>query len=148
MAVVGEPRRVERGADDADLAVHHAAGRHHVCAGTGLGDGDLRVHLERRVVVDRAVPVEDAAVTVVGVLVDAQIGHHHHAIADRLVQVCQGQLHNPLRIEGLRADGILGGRDPEENERADPEIGKVSGFGEKAGSRVLHHSRQRDDRIG
>ena len=45
---------VERGADRADLAVHHPGRRDHVGAGVGLRDRDARVPLERRVVVDLA----------------------------------------------------------------------------------------------
>ena len=41
---------VERGADGRHLPVHHAAGRHHVRPGLGLGQGDALVELERRVV--------------------------------------------------------------------------------------------------
>ena len=58
----------------ADLAVHHPARRDDVSAGTGLGHRGLGVDLERRVVVDVAALVEHAAVAVVGVLVDAEVG--------------------------------------------------------------------------
>ena len=72
----GVPSAVERRADGADLAVHHAAGGHDMGPGLGLGDGDAGVDLERGVVVDRGArvaggPVEHAAVAVIGVLVDA-----------------------------------------------------------------------------
>ena len=39
-------------------------------------------------------------------------------------QIGERELHNPLRIEGLRADGILGGRDTEQDHRADAEVGQ------------------------
>ena len=77
-------------------------------SGRGLGDGDARVHVEGQVVVHRTVTVEHATVPVVGVLVDAQVGHQHHPVADLVGQVGEGQLDDPVRVERLAADGVLG----------------------------------------
>ena len=52
------------------------AGRYHVGAGLGLRDRDPPVALERGVVVHLAVVGEHAAVAVVGVLVQAEVGDH------------------------------------------------------------------------
>ena len=101
----------------ADLAVHHPARCDDVGAGGGLGDGGLGVDLERGVVVDVAVLVEHAAVTVVGVLVDAQIGHQHDVVADVVAQVGEGELDDAVGIERPRADGVLGRRDTEQDRR-------------------------------
>ena len=121
-------------------------------AGGGLGDRDPAVDLERGVVVDGGVgvvggAVEHAAVAVVGVLVDAQIGHQHHPIADLVGQISQAQLHNSLRVEGLRADGILGGRHSEQDHGADAEVGQLGDLGAQALAGVLHDARQRHDRL-
>ena len=121
-------------------------------AGGGLGNGDAAVDLQRGVVVDRGPrivgrAVEDAAVAVVGVLVDAQIGHQHHSIADVGGKIGEAQLHNSLRVEGFRADGILGGRHPEQDHGADAEVGQLVDLGAQALARVLHHPGQRHDRL-
>ena len=55
--------------------------------GIGLRDRDARVTVERRVVVDIARRSQQAAMTVVGVLVEAIIGHEHERIADFVAQV-------------------------------------------------------------
>ena len=49
---VREAGLVEPGADGADHAVHHAAGRDHVGAGPGMADALCRQERQRRVVVD------------------------------------------------------------------------------------------------
>ena len=148
----GEAGGVERAADGADLAVHHPAGGHDVGAGGGLGDGDPAVDLERGVVVDGGVgivgrSVEHAAMAVIGVLVDAQIGHQDHPVADVRSQICQAQLHNSLRVEGFRADGILSGRHPEQDHGANAEVGQLLDLGAEALACVLHDARQRHDRL-
>ena len=84
---------------------------------------------------------------VIGVLVDAQIGHHDHPIADVGSQIRQAQLHNSLRVEGLRADGILSGRHPEQDHGTDAEVGKLLDLGAEAVARVLHDAWQRHDRL-
>ena len=66
----------------ADLAVHHPGRGDDVGPGLGLGHGHLGVALEGQVVVDVAPVVEDAAVAVVGVLVEAQVGDEHHGVAE------------------------------------------------------------------
>ena len=105
--VVVTRRRRARTRIAADLAVHHPARRDDVGAGSGLGDGRLGVDVERGVVVDHAVLVEDAAVAVVGVLVDAQVGHQHDVVAEVGAQIAQGDLHDAVGVERPAADGVL-----------------------------------------
>ena len=62
--------------------------RDDVGAGVGLRDRDARVALERRVVVDLAVGGEQPAVPVVGVLVEAVVGHQDERVADLVAQRC------------------------------------------------------------
>ena len=59
-------------------------------AGGGLRERHRAVALQRRVVVHAAAVVEDAAVAVVGELVQAQVGHQHEVVAD-------GVAHGPQR---------------------------------------------------
>ena len=92
------PGAVERAADGCDLPVHHPARRGDVGAGFGLRDRSSLVDLEGGVVVDVAVGPDDAAVPVVGVLVDAQVGDEHHLVADLAAKVGEGELHDAGRI--------------------------------------------------
>ena len=78
---VDRPRVVEGSADRGDLAVHHPRWGAHVGPGVGLRDRGLAVDLEGGVVVDRALGGDQAAVAVVGVLVEAEVGHQHEVVA-------------------------------------------------------------------
>ena len=91
--------------------------------------------------------VEHPAMTMIGVFVDTQIGHQHDPIANLFGQICQAQLHNSLRVEGLRADGILGGWNSEQDHGPDAEIGQLGDLGAQAFAGVLHDSRQGTDRL-
>ena len=95
--------------------------------GTGarLGDGGRRVDLEGGVVVDLAVLVEHAAVAVVGVLVDAQVGDQGDVVAEVAAQVGEGQLHDPLRVGRAAAGGVLDGRHTEQHDAADAGGGEL-----------------------
>ena len=89
---------VEGGADRRDLPIHHPARRGDVGAGVGLRPRRPRVELEGGVVVDVTVGTDDAAVAVVGVLVDAQVGDQHHLVSDLGPQVGERQLHDAVGI--------------------------------------------------
>ena len=90
---------VEGGADRADLAVHHAARADHVDARLGLGHAHLRVAAQRRVVVDRGRQrVQDAAVPVIGELVEAEVGHHHEGVADLGEHVADSRVEDAVRV--------------------------------------------------
>ena len=75
------PRIVQGAPDGRHLAVHHPGGSGHVRPGPGLGHGGPGVELEGGVVVHRAMAVQHAAMPVVGVLVDAEVGHEDHLVA-------------------------------------------------------------------
>ena len=137
---------VECGADRADLTIHHPAGCDHAAARIGLGNGGLGVDLERAVVVDLAVRVEYAAVTMIGVLVDAQVGHEHDPIPELIAQCTQGNLHDALRIERARTNGVFVCRHAEQNDRTHTERCQLANLVDQAGDGVLHHPRQRRDR--
>ena len=73
---------VECFADHADLAVHHPARPDDMDAGIGLGNGH-RAHSARgRVVVDRPVGRQYAAMAMVGELVEAEVAHHDEFVPD------------------------------------------------------------------
>jgi hypothetical protein len=104
---VGEAGTVERGADRGDLAVHHPARRDDLAARAGLRDRGGGVALERRVVVDLAGVREQAAVAVVGVLVEAQVGHDDELVADLGGDVGERQLHDARRVVGAGPARVL-----------------------------------------
>ena len=60
--------------------------------------------VERGVVVDAAALVEHAAVAVVGVLVDAQVGDQHDVVADVAAQVGERQLDDAVGVVGAAAE--------------------------------------------
>ena len=89
--------------------------------------------------------IEHAAMPVRRVLVDAQVGHQHHAIADVGRKLAQRHLHDALRVERARAQVVLHLGNAEEDDRTDAEIGELAHLLAQAGASVLHHTRQRGD---
>ncbi len=66
--------------------------------GAGLGDRGGGVAFQGQVVVDLARLGQDAAVAVVGVLVEAGVRHDHQGVADLCPEVCQGELDDPRGV--------------------------------------------------
>jgi hypothetical protein len=145
---VEESGIIECGADRSDLAVHHPARGDDVRACRCLGDGGLRVDGKRGVVVDVAGGVDDSAVPVIGVFVDAQICHQHDLIAVVGCEIGERALNDSVRIESPTPNCIFVGRDAEEDHRFDAQTNEVVDLGAQRGSRVLHDARQRLDRLG
>ena len=123
------PGLVQRVADHADLAVHHAAGAHHMGARVGLDLGHLGVPLQRGVVVDAPVGGQDPAVAVVGVLVQAQVGHDDQLVADLGPHVPQRDLQDAVRVGARRALRVLLRvvRDAEQHDPADTGLDRLDG---------------------
>ena len=91
----------------ADLPVHHPARRDHVGARLGLRQRDALVELERGVVQHLAVGAEHAAVPVVGVLVEAEVGHEDELVAHRVAHGAQRDLHDAVGVPGAAALRVL-----------------------------------------
>ena len=130
------PARVEGPPDGAHLAVHHAGRRHPVGAGLGVRDRDPRVRVERRIVVDRAAP-DHAAVPVVRVLAQAQVGDEDQGFPELGAHGAEGLLHDPARIPGAAPLGVLVRRDPEQHDRGDAELRQRSAGLDEASDRML-----------
>ena len=77
---------VERRPDGCHLAVHHPRGSDNVGARFSLGQGNSAVNGQRRVVVDLAPRIEDAAMAMVGVLVETEVGHEDHLVTELMAQ--------------------------------------------------------------
>src|ERR1017187_9755923 len=118
---------IEGGPDRGHLAIHHAAGPDHVGARRRLGNGDLSVPLQGRVVVHLARLGEQSAVAVVGVFIQAQVRHEHRGPAHLSGQVGQGRCEDPRRVVGGRAAGVLDRRDAEEHEPTDARLHRLGG---------------------
>ena len=114
----------------------------------GLGQCDLPVQLERLVVEHLATVVEQPAVAVAGVLVEAQVGHEHHPVADRVAQSAQRHLHDALRVPGSRPPLVLLGGHTEEDDTGDAEVGQRRDLGLERLEGVLHHAGDRRDGHG
>ena len=107
-----------------------------------------RVALERGVVVDGAVGVEHAAVAVVGVLVEAEVGHQHDVVADLVAQVAQGDLHDALGVPGARAPGVLLAGTPNRITAGMPRPASSAHLLAQRLRGVLHDAGHRGDRLG
>ena len=140
-------RCVEASANGTHLPVHHAGRRDDVGTGIGLRDRDRRVALEGRVVVDHARMVEDAAMPVVGVLVEAVVSDEHEIVADLLPQIPQRDLHDAVGRVGTRPDRVLHGRHAEQDHGRDPQIGEGAHLLAKALLRVLDDAGHRCHRL-
>ena len=115
-------------ADGADPPVHHVARRDDVDAGARLRDRRARQQLERRIVVDDAVGAQHAAVAVVGVLAQAQVGDHEQVRMrplDRLQPRAARCRPHPTRPSPRRPSAR---RDPEQQDRRDPERPRLAGL--------------------
>ena len=107
----------------ADLAVHHPARRDHVGAGRGLGDRDLR-RSSSSVASLSTVPSarEQAAVAVVGVLVEAEVGDQHQLVAEVVAQLAQRHAgRSPSGSQAPEPVGVLGRGHAEEDDAGDAE---------------------------
>ena len=128
---------VQGGADRPHLAIHHAARRHDVRAGLGLGQRDAPVQLDGGVVLHLAIRPEYPAVAVVGVLVEAEVGHQDELIAHAIAQGAQGALDDAVGVVGLRPGRILRRRDAEEDQAGDAERHETLGLDDERVDRML-----------
>jgi len=93
-----------------------------------LGECGLHVHLERGVVVDMTLCIDDSAVSVRGVFVDAQVGHQHDAVVVTLAKTTERHLHDSLGVERARTNRILLQRNAEQHDAPHPEVDQLSDF--------------------
>ena len=145
MAVSGWPPPSRAAPDGPDLAVHHPRGRHDVGAGVGLRQRRPGVELDGGVVVDVACRRQHAAVAVVGVLVEAAVGHEHHPVAHLVAQVAQRDLHDAVGVPGLGPGGVLASRHAEQDHAGHAERGQRRHLLAEALTGVLHDAGQRRD---
>jgi len=104
---------IKGGTDFSHSAVHHVGGGNHVCSGLGMGEGGLGQDLKGGVVVHR-VADQAAAVAVVGVFTEADIGGHHD-FRGLVLQLLDGPLDNAVLGMGAGADSVLFFGDAKEN---------------------------------
>ena len=112
--------------------------RRRACASAIVG-----VAHQRRVVVDRAVGGEHAAVPVVGELVQAQVRHHDQVVADLGATPHDRHVEDPVGVVGRRTDGVLALGHPEQHQPAEPGADRLGGGLASESRRVLHDARHR-----
>ncbi len=115
-------------------------------AGTGLRERDRAVPLQGGVVVDLALVRQQAAVTVVGVLVQAEVRHDHQIVADFRNEIGESELHDPGRVVRGRTAAVLVRGDAEQNEPADTGPGRLHRRLAQRFPGVLHHAGHGRDR--
>ena len=136
------PRRIA-----CDHAVHHARRGDHVGPGPGVADRLLGQERKRRVVVDVHPAAElgqRAAMAVVGVLAEAEVGDHQEIGRDSPGEP-DGLLHDPVVAEGGRAAGVLVLGDAEEDDRRDAQLGGLGDRLAQPVERELILARHRGD---
>ena len=142
---------VERAADARDPPVHHVARRHDVGPGARVDERHLGQDLDRRVVVDLPLAVlalaQDPAVAVVGVLVDADVGHDDEA-GRCLLHRLDGARDRTVGVEAARPARVLRLGETEEEDTANPSF--VGLFRVRRGGphRKLRDARHRPDGAG
>ena len=86
--------------------------------------------------------------TVIGVLVEAVVGHQHHRVADFVAQCSQRDLHDAVGRVGLRAVRVLVLRDAEQHHAGHAEPRERAHLLAEAFLRVLDDARHRLDGLG
>jgi len=113
---------IEGGADGVDSTVHHVGGGDDVGSCLGEGDGGLGEQREGRVVVDLvavAIVCDEAAVSVGGVLAEADVGDKDEGVEGAIVfEGTQGLLDDAVGGVGGRGAIVFVGRKAEEEKSA------------------------------
>ncbi len=86
--------------------------------------------------------------TVIGVLVEAEIGDQHEAVAQVVRQAAQGHLDDPGGVAGSAADRVLGRRHSEQHDRGNAQRRQPVGLLGQRLDGVLDHPGQRGDGPG
>ena len=88
---------------------------------------------------------------VVGVLVEAEVGHHDELVADLVPHGAQRNLHHAVGVPGAAPLRVLARRHPEEDEPGDAERDEALRLDHQRLDRVLHlagHGGDRDRHVG
>ena len=136
-------RAVQRRADRADHAVHHAAGRDHVRPGVGVRNGYFAENVERFVVQDVAV-AHDAAVPVIGVFAHAHVGHDQDVRVGPL-DGARGLLDDAVLREIFLAERVFVRRHAEQDHRRDMQRGEFVDLAREVIDRLVIDARHRRD---
>ena len=95
--------------------------RYHVRTRSRLGHGNFAVELERAVIVHVTASVQNAAVTMVGVLVEAEVVHDDDVVTETRGEGPSGNLTNPLVGPRLRTSCIFGSGHAKQDDAGDAE---------------------------
>ena len=127
------------------MTVHHAARGHDRRTGVRLGQRDASVQFERRVIVDRAVIAQHAAVTVTRVLIETEVRHEDQLVAEIVAERTQRHLRDALRVPGAAAELVLRRRNAKEDDATDADADQLLDLFAQRVDRVLKLAGQRRD---
>ena len=113
-----------------------------------MGEGDARVELEGRVVVDGAVGAQDTAVAVARVLVEAEVRHEHDLVAEGVAQTAQGHLGDAVAVPRRAAELVFRCGHAKEDDARDAGADERLHLIVQRGDRVLEMPGQREDGLG
>lgn len=102
---VGKVVFIENAADLRHATVHHVRRGDHVGAGLGVGKRRLGQKVQRGVIV-HGVPVDEAAMPVIGILAQADVGNHDQ-IGKLVLQGLDRALDNSVLGVGLGAERVF-----------------------------------------
>ena len=120
---------VERVPDFGHPAVHHVRWRDHVRPCLGVGQRGPGQEIQRGVVVD-GMPFDDAAMAVIGVFAQTDIGNDHQ-IRQFVLDLADGPLHDAFFGVSLGAQRVFLVRQAKENDRRYSQMkGFLGGFDE------------------
>ena len=134
---------VECGSNGGDLAVHHPGRCHDVGPAWACATATRAYSSSVRSLSTEPSADTHAAVTMVGVLVEAEVGHENQLVTRLVAQILQGNLHDAIGIPSTRAFGVLLGGHTEQHHGWYAERGELAGFFAKRVARVLDDTRQR-----
>ena len=141
------PSTIKCGANSTHLSVHHAARRYNVRSGLCLCKRGFAIDRKRLIIVDVSVGPNNSAVPMGRVLINAQVGHDDHVIANCNSQISKCHLNNAIWVIRSRAHCVFYNRDSEQNHGAHAKVTQRNHFGDKRFTSVLNDAWQRHNRL-
>ena len=141
-----KPLTIQSLTDSADAAVHHVRRRHHVGTCAGVRKRLFNQDFQGCIVV-HILAFDDAAVPVVGVLTETDIGNQQKA-GHLLLEHSESALDDAMVIVGVRTDGILVLGNAEQDHARKTEVADRLALLHRPIDRQLGNPRHRSDRVG
>lgn len=111
-------------ADSLNITVHHIGGSNHVSTGLSVGYGNLSQQRQSFIVVDGAAVLQHAAMTMLGVFAQADVGNDNQFRIFCFNQLA-GLLYRLVHIPAAAADSILVGRYAEKQDSGNTQLNNL-----------------------